>query len=42
MGDYESSINSISSDFSTNGENYSRLLKAFKETHEKANLLALF
>jgi len=34
--------NSVSSNNSVNFENYSQLQDTFKETHEEANMLALF
>jgi len=41
-GDDDSrSSSSVSSSASLNDENYSQLLQAFKETHEKTNILAL-
>ena len=41
MAKEESESSSVSSSSSINVENYSQLLKAFKETHEEANMLAL-
>jgi len=40
--DDSSSESSVSSCTSLIAENYSQLLQAFKETHEKANQLSLF
>jgi len=37
----ETKLSSVGSNISINFENYSQLLDAFKETHEKANRLAL-
>jgi len=41
MAKGESNASSVSSKTSTNFENYSQLLDAFKETHEEANRLTL-
>ena len=41
MAKEEDDASSVSSCSSLNAENYSQLLQAFKETHEKANRLAL-
>jgi len=40
MAGCESSITNVSSNLSFNRENYSKLLQAFKETHEEANGLS--
>jgi len=41
MANEDSETSSVSSNTYANFENYSQLLDAFKETHEKANRLAL-
>jgi len=41
IAEHESDTNNVSSNSSESHENYSKLLDAFKETHEEANKLAL-